>query len=165
MALELTTEGTGIKIESIDATVPEIADQQVLAEATETIRSQGQTPGRVERPPRSQASDQIPIGAEDIDEPIACTLYIIMMGRILKSKGDNEVAPNVLDAEGCEALGWWSCNRTIARQRRIGKSMDELKVGVELLYLPEAKIGGVEEVVEVALPRGKPLIDCTRDPP
>ena len=67
---ELVAEDTTDRIKGIDPPVAEIADQHVIAELAEIGGSQGQAPGRVERPSRSEASDQGSIGVEDIDEPI-----------------------------------------------------------------------------------------------
>ncbi len=112
---------------------------------------------------RSEVSDQIPLSVEDIDEPIAWACHVIVMGRILQSKGDIELVINALDAERSETLGG---GRTSLEQVRVAEGIDERKIGIELLYSSEAKIGGVEEVPDelpgVAVPRGKPLIDRTR---
>src|SRR6266852_6369917 len=145
---ELVNEGArasaAAKSKGIDAPVAEIANQQVIAEHAEIGGSECQAPGGVEHPLRSEAADHVSIGVEFIDEAIPCTPYVIVMDRVLQRKGNKEVAPNVLNAEGRETLGWWSWYRTIARQRRVGEVIDEVKVSIELVYLAEAKIGGVE---------------------
>src|SRR5262249_46312161 len=127
--------GTGDGIEGINASIAEIANQQIIAELAEIGGSQGQAPGRIERKTRNETLRQGPVGVEDIDEPIACAFYVIMMGRVLQGKGDIELVINGLDAEGSKTLGWWSCYRAIGRQRRVGEGFDELKIGIELLYL------------------------------
>jgi len=140
---ELVAEDTTDRIKGIDPPVAEIADQHVMAERAEIGGSQGQAPGRVERPPRSEASDQGPIGVEDIDEPIARTAHVIVMGRVLQGKGDIELVINALDAERSETLSWY---RTIVRQLQVGEGSDQVKLGIELLDRAEAEIGGEEEI-------------------
>jgi hypothetical protein len=60
------------EIERVDAPITKIADQQVTAEPAERGGGQCETPGRVERAVRREAVDEVPIGVELIDEPIAC---------------------------------------------------------------------------------------------
>src|SRR5207244_1032260 len=56
---ELAEEGTVVRINGIDATVTEIADQQVITEPAKISGSEGQAPGRVEPAVRNEALDQI----------------------------------------------------------------------------------------------------------
>src|SRR5215467_6996136 len=111
---------------------------------------------------RNEALNQVSVGVEDIDEPIARAFHVIVMLVVLQGKGDIEKAINVLDAEGSETLGWGAGDRAIARQLRVGESIDEIKFGIELLYLAKAKIGGIEEVAGAGLSEGQPFVDRTR---
>ncbi len=71
LVFQLTQEIPGAGIEGIDETIAEITNQQVVAELAEIAGSESQTPGRVECALRSEATEEMPIGVEDIDEPIA----------------------------------------------------------------------------------------------
>src|SRR4030095_11815239 len=152
------------RIEGIDATVTKIANQHVSAERAEVGRCQGQPPGGVERPLRREASDQVPIGVEDIDEPITSTSHIIVMDRVLQGKGDIEMIVNGLDAERRKTLGGWPRYRTVARQRRVGEGRDQIERGIELLDCAEAEIGGEQEVPGAAAREGQAFVNRTRKP-
>src|SRR5438105_1533932 len=82
-ATELAEEGTVVRIDGIDATVTEIADQQVITESAKISGGESQAPGRVEPAVRNEASDQITVGVEDVDKPMSRTRYVVVMLRIL----------------------------------------------------------------------------------
>src|SRR6266566_8441163 len=112
LVFELAAEATSVKFVGIDAAVTEIANQQVLAEATETLGGKGQAPGRVECTMRNETLEQVPTGVEDIDKAITWPCLVIMLARFLEGIGDIEIAVNVLDAERSETL---ACEGTIVR--------------------------------------------------
>src|SRR5260370_28315248 len=114
---------------------------------------------------RSKASDQIPLSVEDIDEAIAWACHVIVMGRVLQGKGDIELVIYALDAEGSETLGWWSCYRTIARQRRVGEGFDHRNPGLALLDPAGAEIGAEQEVARPPSRAGQAFVDAPHQPP
>src|SRR6516164_8755184 len=42
------------------------------------------------------------VGVENIDKAITCAWHVVMLCRVLLGVGDEEIAVNVLDAEGCK---------------------------------------------------------------
>src|SRR5207245_11567824 len=122
---ELTEKLARIQIIRIDATITEIADQQGITEQAKINGGEGQTPGRVEPAVQNEALDQISAGVEDVDKPMGRARHVVVMGRVLQSIGDIEVATNVLDAEGSVTLVW---QRASVRQLRVGEGKNQVKI-------------------------------------
>ena len=87
------------RVEGIDRAVPEVADQEVIAEGAEIGRAQSQSPGRVERAVGNEALHEVAVRVVHIYKAIARSCHIIMFRRILLSVGDIKAAPEVLDIE------------------------------------------------------------------
>src|SRR5258708_14503130 len=84
----------------MDPPVAEVADEDVAAEAAEGIRRTRDAPGRIERSAADQASQQMAVGIEHIDESVALACDIVVLLRVLLRESDEEIAIDVRDAEG-----------------------------------------------------------------
>src|SRR5262245_6613299 len=154
---ELALEGPRRKIESIDATIPEVADQQAVAELAKIVRCDHQAPRRVERAMRREASEQIALGIEDTHETMPRARLIVVLVRLLQRKGHEQVAVDGLDAEGSKTLVG---ERTISRQHRVGEGLDEIELTIEHLDRPETEVGRINEVAGTAAAKGEPFVNC-----
>ncbi len=56
--------------------------------------------GRIQRSAAGETPQQISIGIEDVDKAVARTSYVVMLCRVLLGVGDEEIAIDVLNAEG-----------------------------------------------------------------
>src|SRR5262249_19817864 len=73
--------------------------------AAEGERCPRDTPRRIQWSTAGKPLEQISIGIVDIDKAIARPRYVIVLFRVLKGIGDEEIAVDVLDAERSEAGG------------------------------------------------------------
>src|SRR5215475_4346286 len=84
---------------------PEVAYQQVAAEAPEASGRDGHPPGRVERAVRGHARDEGARRVENAHESQTGTLDLVLAVLVLLGVGDEDAAAEVLDPEGRVALG------------------------------------------------------------
>src|SRR5262249_1476108 len=91
--------------ERIDFPIAEVADEDVAAELTKGEGGPHHTPGGVQHSTRREAPQQMAGGVEDVDKAIAQPRHVIMLVRILQRIRDEEIAVDVLDAEGREPIG------------------------------------------------------------
>lgn len=155
LVAQLAQEGAGGGVESVDAAIAKVADEQRVAELAEIGRRQRQSPGGVQRLFRCKALDEFPCGAEDIHKAVPWPGDIIMPVFILAGVGDVEVAANVGNAKG-GVIGW---------QREVFKDIafvwlgNQMEVGVVDINAVVVEVGGIEEVVPFDACQRQPFVD------
>ncbi len=82
------------RIERIDAATPEIADEQIIAKATEIGGSQRHSPGQIEWTTANQAFEQVSIGIEDVHKAMSPAYFTV-----LSCIEDVELAADILNVE------------------------------------------------------------------
>ncbi len=87
------------KIEGVNLSISEVADQQGPAECTEVGGTHGDAPGRIQDIAGGESLDQIPTGIEDIHEPVARTGHIVVLGVILLRISDEKLPAHILHVE------------------------------------------------------------------
>src|SRR5207248_4601532 len=102
---EVTEKGTGIGVERIDVSIAEISDQQVMTEHAKGTTCESQAPWRVQLSLCYQSLDEMAIGIEDIDEPMAQTRDITILLCILFGIRDIELAADGIDAKRRVSFG------------------------------------------------------------
>src|SRR5262249_52152772 len=75
--LELALTGEVCRVEGVDATVAEIADEQVIAEAPEISGRECQSPRRVELTLRRDAAEQVAGGVEGVHEAVTLACHVV----------------------------------------------------------------------------------------
>src|SRR6185369_5270837 len=90
---------------SIDVTVTEVADQQHIAEGTESCGGECDAPGSIECPGGCDATNQVAVGVVDIHIAQAGAVQFILPVRILQRIRDIDIAANGLDAEWRKPAG------------------------------------------------------------
>src|SRR5579863_6314789 len=149
---ERTEEGACSGVEGVDMPVTKIADQQVVAEATEIGRGECYPPGRVELTARDEAFEQVAIVVKDIQKAATLTGQIVMPGLILLRIGDIEIAANTLDVKRSVPLRYvWVLERTF--------EFDMGKFLVEDIERSGVEIGGVEIGIRVDGSNRQPFVD------
>src|SRR5207248_1854297 len=136
-----------------DAAVAEVADQQVAPEVAEGGGGQHHPPRRVERPVADQPLEVPGGGVEDVEEAVARPGHVVVCRGVLLGEGDVNLAAEVGDVGGGEALG----------DGRVGEGADELEVGVEGVDLAVVEVGREEDVLPVQLTEGGTLEDGVGD--
>lgn len=85
-----------MKIESIDAAIADIADEQSAAELAEMVRGANQAPGGLQGAMRNETPNQMLTGTEGIHEPLSHLWWCGWRERV----GDQKQALNELDVIG-----------------------------------------------------------------
>src|SRR5262249_20166495 len=101
---------------------------------------------------RREAAHEVPARVEDIDEPVARPLDVVLPVGVLLGVGDVELAAQILDVERGEA----------GRDGRVGEGAGEAGRGEGLVEDGDPAtvgIGGVQEVRRAALTNGETLVD------
>src|SRR5262249_52301785 len=89
--LQLSLEFSGLRIERVDRPVAEIADENVIAELSEALRRERDSPRRVEVLLAVQARQQDAIGIENTDKTEPGSVRLIIVVRLCFRPGDVEV--------------------------------------------------------------------------
>src|SRR5512135_948787 len=93
-------------IERMDASVPEIANQQMAAELAEVLRCQRHSPGRIQLPLLSDTLEEGALCVEHVDVPVSLARYIVMCVSILQGVSHENDIVEGLDAEWCISAGY-----------------------------------------------------------
>src|SRR5450631_26139 len=125
------------RIEGMDPTVAEVADQQAMAERTEVPRCLSNSPGRVEEGAVLEPQQKFSRNIEHVNETKSGAVVLIVGARLPVRECDDDVAAHVLDAE-----------RSVIRgQIRIEKAAghtDSMEVSVKHIDPTSLEVGGVE---------------------
>jgi len=149
MAQECTRSG----VKCIDATIAEVADEQVVAQLSEIGGGESDTPRSVQRASGGEGLNKVPVQIEHVHEACTQTLDDVLTLVILHGKGHVKLAIDVLNAEGSEA------RRVRIRDRvGIGEKVDKVEVGVVLLNYAIAEVGYVDKVPHAIVARSDPLV-------
>src|SRR5215470_8813288 len=97
--LKLALTGEGCRVEGVDASVAEIADEEVIAEAPEIGGRECQSPRRVELTLRRDATEQLAGGVEGVHEAVTLARHVVMFVGILQRVGHEDNAAEVLNPE------------------------------------------------------------------
>src|SRR5205085_5920949 len=124
---------------------------QPIAELAEIGRCERESPRRVQPAPRRDATNQIAIRIEYIDEAKARSRDLVHLGVVLLRVRDVEVALDVLDVKGREAAR----NGAIAEAARRGDQCEGAVVDVDLRA---AEIGGVEKAGSAVRGEGETFV-------
>src|SRR5262249_49555715 len=127
-----------------------VADEQVMAEPTEIIRSQDDGPRRIQPTTGLQGHQKVSSRIENVDETQSSPVHFVMFLGILFSERHGNVAINVLDIERCKASRKVRIFEGGCRQCEWGK------IGVKHIHRSTSKVGYIE-VVDTS-------VHCNRDP-
>ena len=150
--LALEVEVPSLPTVRIDAAIPKVAHEQVIAESTKIRRGEDQPPGRNELPVRGHALDEVAVGIEDINETMALACDVILFISVLLRISDIELAFQVLNIEGRKSGG----------DVRVREGTSETGWGkglVEHVNRASMEIGGVEKVAGGIAADGQSLVD------
>ena len=152
---ELTQEGAGIGIECVDVAIAEIADQQIMAELAKRTACESQAPRRVQLTVCYQPLDEMAVGIEDIDDPMAGTRDVTILLCILFGIRDVEFATEILNVK----------RRIPPGEVWIGEGAREggrSKILIEHIDGARVDIGGIKEDPRLIGGDGKSFVDCPR---
>ena len=124
------------RIEGMDQTIAEVADQQAMAERTEIPRRQSNAPGSVQGS-MLQSQQEVSGNIEHIHEAKSGTVVLIEGARLAMCECDYDVAAHVLNPE----------RSVIGRQIRIDETSGywgTVKMPVEDFDFTALKVGGVK---------------------
>ena len=113
----------------------------------------GEAPRRVERPARRQAPDEGPTSREHVDESIASTGDVIVLGRVLLGVSHVDPAADVLDPERRKAGGKRAVDKGAGPQRLL------VKLPVEHIDRAEPEVARVQVVGPAEGSVRQPLVD------
>src|SRR5713101_8279802 len=151
---KLTVERVALELEASDATVAEIAHQQVARKLPEVMRGKRQAPGRVERAARSKPLEEATVEVEDINKAAPWPLDVVVSLSVLHGEGDIQLAIDVLNAEGSETRV-----RRVRGNGGVGERIHEAEFPVIHFHHTVAKVGGINEVPRAVIAGGKTLVD------
>src|SRR5262245_20560005 len=149
--LELALAGELCWVEGVDATVAEIADEQMIAEAPEVGGRERQPPWRVELTLRRDAADQVAEGVEGVHEAVTLARHIVMFVGILQRVGHEDNAAEVLNPE--RRVPWGK----IGIDERAGH-LEGLESAVEHVDSARVEIGRVQERSGGSAVDGNPFV-------
>lgn len=151
--LQRSQQRAGRWVERVDVAVAEIAHQQRPREFPERGRRDGDAPRRVQWSVRYKVLQQVPIGIEDADEPVAIAGDIVLLVGALLGVGDVDLSAEIPDVERPEARG----------NARVGKAPRNFSSGelaVEYVDGAGTDVGGIEQRAErAACPDCEALVD------
>src|SRR5439155_7876530 len=90
-------------IESVNAAIAKIADQEVTPELAESGRRERHAPWGIQRSARGKTAEQVAVQVELIDKSISRAVYVIVPVRVLQRVSDIQYPANVLEIERCKA--------------------------------------------------------------
>src|ERR1700682_1300542 len=149
---KLPEEGARRWIESGNAAIATLADQEVTPELAESGRRERHAPWGIQRSLRSETTEQVAVQIELIDKSISRAGDVIVPGRVLQRVSDIQSPANVLDIERRKAhRDRWIAKTRGKRGGRIG--------GVKDVDRVPAEIGGIKEICCPVVTDRKSLID------
>src|SRR5690242_353045 len=138
------------RIKCVDAPITEIADQQIIAKATEIGWSQSYSPGQVQWAMANQAFDQVAIRIEDVHKAMPPAYF-----KILSSIQNVELAAYVLDVE--RSIPLWNAG-VMKGPLQCGRR----KMLIEYVDGASAEIGCKEQWTSAVASNGKASVDRSR---
>jgi hypothetical protein len=78
----------------------ELADEEIVTESAEVLRSKGYSPGSVKPVTMLEALDKAPLGGEDVDIAKAWAVGFERLTLLMESIGDDNIVTYGLDVEG-----------------------------------------------------------------
>lgn len=151
MVFQLSEMLPVIWVVHIDFSISEIAHEQLTAEFSKMIWSQGQSPWGVQCAMFDKPLDQIACGVENVDKSVSLAFGIIMLiGQQLQGKSDIKV---IVDEANVE----W---RVVVRQFCVCEGEQEVKPAIEDIHFIIMEIGGVEADLPLRGCRGQSFVDC-----
>src|ERR1035437_1919116 len=125
------------RIEGMDPTIAEVADQEAMAERTEVPRRLSNPPGRVKEGAMLQPQQESSRSIEHVNEAKSGAVVLIVGAWLPVRECDHDVAAHVLNPEG-SVIHW---------KLRIEKTpdrADRMEVSVKHLDPASLEVGGVE---------------------
>src|SRR5207237_9507719 len=89
------------RIERVDAAVAEVADEQLPAEFTEGRGRESKAPGRIERPFRCDAPQEVSGHVEGVHESMALPCHVVVFSRVLLGVRHVDRSAQILNPEWC----------------------------------------------------------------
>src|SRR5262245_41968488 len=153
---DLAEELARVGIKGVDATVSEIADQDVAGKLAEARWRLHDAPRRIETAALGEARKHVPPEIKSIDEAAAVSKNAVMLRGVLPRIGDEEAPALEGDVEG----------RVVERQvgigERIGRRGYTIERGVVYLDRAGAEVRRIQERVASGVRGdGKPFVDGT----
>ena len=155
---QLPEEGARRWIESVNAAIAKIADQEVTPELAESGRRERHAPWGIQRSLRGKTAEQVAVQVELIDKSMSRAGDVIVPVRVLQRVSDKQYPADVWRDDVLD-IEW----RIAHRDRRIAKGAG--KRGRRIIVVKDIdrgamEIGSIKEIRCPVVTDRKSLIDC-----